>query len=69
MRGSRKFCHRGGPTLTTFFCFDFLVDEGKKDPDTTISGPSSARQRNAIDMAFHWRAVNDPALNAVFVVL
>ena len=35
---------RGGPALTTFF----LVDEGRKDPNTTISGPSSARQRNAI---------------------
>ena len=36
----------GGQTLTGFlFC---LVDEGRKDPNTTISGPSSARQRNAI---------------------
>ena len=34
----------GGPTLTTFF----LVDEGREDPSTTISGPSKARQRNAI---------------------
>ena len=32
----------GGPTLT------FLIDEGKEDPNTTISGPSSARQRNVI---------------------
>ena len=39
---------RGGPTLTRFFCCCFLVDEGRKDPNTTISGPSSARQRNAI---------------------
>ena len=38
---------RGGLTLTRFFCC-FLVDEGRKDPNTTISGPSSARQRNAI---------------------
>ena len=35
---------RRGPILTTFF----LVDEGREDPNTTISGPSSARQRNAI---------------------
>ena len=34
---------RGGPTLTMF-----LVNKGRKDPNTTISGPSSARQRNAI---------------------
>ena len=25
-----------------------LVDEGWEDPNTTLSGPSSARQRNAI---------------------
>ena len=25
-----------------------IVDEGKKDPNATISGPSTARQRNAI---------------------
>ena len=40
---------RGGPTLTFFVVVVFLVDEGRKDHhDTTISGPSSARQRNAI---------------------
>ena len=47
MRGSRKFCQRGSK-----FDKAFLVDEGRKDPDTTISGPSSARQRNAFQMAF-----------------
>ena len=26
----------------------FFNDEGRKDPNTTISGPSSARQQNAI---------------------
>ena len=35
---------RGGPTLTLFF----LVDEGREDQNTTISGPSLARQQNAI---------------------
>ena len=37
----------GGPTLTTFFflfCCCFFVDEGIEDPNTTIRGPSSARQ-------------------------
>ena len=30
------------------FClFVFLVDEGREDLNTTISGPSLARQRNA----------------------
>ena len=35
---------RGGPNLTMFF----LVDEGREGPKTTISGPSSACQQNAI---------------------
>ena len=39
----------------------FFVDEGR---DTTISGPSSARQRNAILMAFRWRANDGQTLNA-----
>ena len=26
----------------------FLVDEGREDPNATISGPSSASQQNAI---------------------
>ena len=30
----------------------FLVDEGREDPNTTISGPSSACQRNAIKWHF-----------------
>ena len=44
-------CVRGDSLLTTFFSFFFfvyLVDEGREDQKTTISGPSSARQRNAI---------------------
>ena len=45
---------RGGTTLTTV-CF--LVDEGMEDPNTTISGQSSARQRNG------WRANDGPTLN------
>ena len=40
---------RGGPTLTPFFCcfFSLMSDVERKDPITTISGPSTARQRNA----------------------
>ena len=46
MRGSRKFCQGGSNFLKkeTFF----LVDEGRKDQNITKSGPSSARQPNAI---------------------
>ena len=36
---------KGAPTLSTFF---LLVDEGKGDPNTNVSGPSSARQQNAV---------------------
>ena len=32
--------------------FFFLVDEGRENPSTTISGPSSARQQNAIKWRF-----------------
>ena len=35
---------RGGPSLITLF----LVVEDIEDPNITINGPSSARQRNAI---------------------
>ena len=37
---------RGGPNLITFFFKK--VDEGIEDPNVTINGPSSARQRKAI---------------------
>ena len=56
---------RGDPTLTTFF----LLDEGREDPNTTLSGPSLARQGNVIKMAFRWRANDGPTLNADFAQL
>ena len=59
MRGSRNFV-RGGPTLTFYF-FHFF-DEGRNDSNNTISGPSTGRQRNAIQMAFRWRADGGPTL-------
>ena len=37
-------CARGGPTLTTFFVVVFVFR--REDPNTTESGPLSARQRN-----------------------
>ena len=54
---------RGGPTDV------FLVDEGRKDPNTTKSGPSLARKQNAIKMAFRWQAGDGPRLNAGLVAL
>ena len=46
------------------YCDVFLVDERREDPNTTISGPLSARQRNAIKMALRWCAGDGPALTA-----
>ena len=64
MQGSRKFFQRGSN-----FDYVFLVDEARGDSNTTISEPSSARQRNAIEMAFRWRADGGPTLNAGLVAL
>ena len=35
-----------GSKFNEVSCFLSLVDEGIEDPNTTINGPSSARQRN-----------------------
>ena len=64
MRGSRKFCQRGSNCNNVFFLSFFIFDEGRKDPSNTISGPSLARQRNAILMVCRWRANYGPTLNA-----
>ena len=59
------------PGKTTFFpCHldnqrTFLVDGGREDSNTTISGSSSARQRNAVQMAFN----DGPTLNAGLLAL
>ena len=52
--------------------FDYvfiLVGWGIEDQNTAINGPSSARQRNAIEMAFRWRSDAGPTLNAGLVAL
>ena len=54
---------------TFFFYFFFYFDEERKDPNTTFSGPSTARQRNAIYMAFRWQADDGTTLNAGLVAL
>ena len=38
--------------LFLFFLFFFLVDEGREDPDTTISEPLLVRQVNTIKWRF-----------------
>ena len=57
-----SFCQRGSNIRKRFILFYFSVEEGREDPNTTISGSSSARQRNAILMAFCWRADDGPTL-------
>ena len=53
MRGARTFCQRWSNFDNVFFfSFIFLVDERSKDLNTTISGLSPARQRNAIKWRF-----------------
>ena len=66
MGGSRKFCQRGSKFDNVLF---FLVDGGIEDPNTALIGPSSACQRNAIEMAFHWRANDGPTWNAGLAAL
>ena len=61
MGGSRKFCQRGSK-FDFFFFFFLLVGEWIEDPNTAIDRPTSAHQRNAISMAFRWRADDDPIL-------
>ena len=48
MRGSRQSQGGGG----NFDFFKLTRVETREDPNTTISGPSLARQRSAIYMAF-----------------
>ena len=61
---AQKVRSRGGPTL-----FSSFFSCRREDPDTTLSGPSSARQRNAIYMAFRWRAHDIPTIIASSVSL
>ena len=52
-----------------FIVVVFLVNEGREGPNITISGTSSARQRNLIEMVSRWRAEDGPTLNACLVAL
>ena len=59
---------RGGGGGGNFnFSFKLARVETREGPNTTKSGPSSARQRSAIYMAFRWRADDGPTLRAVLV--
>ena len=62
MRRSRKFCQRG----SNFDVFFSLFDEGRKGPNTTFSGQSTARE---LEMAFGWRADDRPTVNTGLVAL
>ena len=49
--------------------YSFLVDNWIEDPNTVINGPSSASQRNAIEMTLRCRADKGPTLNVGLVAL
>ena len=77
MRGSRKF-RQGGPGSKLLFLVINLFYRGergsvpvflRKPLSSKQSGPPSACQRNAIQMAFRWRADDGPTLNAGLVYL
>ena len=55
MRGSSQLGQRGSNFDNVFF---FKVDEGRENPSPTLSGPSSARQRNAIEWRFAGMPMN-----------
>ena len=59
----------GGGGCNFDFSFKLARVETREDPNTTISGPSSARLRSAIYLAFRWRADDGPTLKAVLVAL
>ena len=67
MRGSRKFLQSG--SNFDYVTLLFFFDDWREDPNTTISGPSSARQRNAIQMAFCWWPDGGPTLNVGLVAV
>ena len=67
MRGSRQSRGGGGGGRGPNFDFSFKLTrvETREDPNTTKSGPSSARQRSAI---YIWRD-DGPTLKAGLVAL
>ena len=63
MRFIRGEVSKFGNVLFCLFC------KGIEDTNTAINGPSWARQRNTIEMAFRWRADDGLTLNAGLVAL
>ena len=62
----------GSNSDNVFFCFVFLIVEGREDENNTKSGTLSARKREMTltkrrKMAFHWRADDGPTLTAGLV--
>ena len=65
----QKFLSEGVQLCQRFIFILFIVDEGREDPNTTISGSSLVRQRNAISMAFRLHADDGPTSKAGLVSL
>ena len=66
---STGYCDGTAVKSVVLLLLFFLVGECIEDPNVTINGPSSARQRNAISMTFRWRADDGPILNAGLIAL
>ena len=71
LSGSSQYAFADPDNLCQSSTFDnvFLVEEGREDLNTTISGPTSVHQRNAIQTAFRWRVHDGPTLNTGLVAL
>ena len=73
MRGSRKFFQKGSNFdyfFFFFFFFFFKVDDGREDPDTTISGsPLAGQTLNAGLVALWYYRGSGPVLvrNPIFL--
>ena len=67
MHGCRSICQRGTNFENFFFFITSLVDEGKKDPNTTISGPSSFA--GVLMMIFHGIQTSIAKKICIFVIL
>ena len=47
----------------------FLIDEGRKAPNTTLSGLLLACQQNPLKKSFYWQAMDDSTWNSGLIAL
>ena len=64
-----SFCQRGSDTDNVFLSFLFVFLVEKRGVKCHYKGPSSARERNAIQMSICWWADDGQTWNAGLVAL